>query len=202
MQISLFGNRGHIDQWFAKPIYVRDGFCHKENILLKKYLSEFFLFNADFKRTHELNVNTTHLVHHFDEDELFQPFIAELTKEVSLFARTIGYTFEDDNLELLNMWSNLSLRGEYLFPHCHPGSVISGAYYVEITSPDDVIKFYDNTQNMVPPANEPNRYSYEYAQYPCAENRLLLFRSDLMHGCPALVGERKIVISFNYGISS
>jgi uncharacterized protein (TIGR02466 family) len=118
-----------------------------------------------------------------------------------VFARTLGYEFADDDLQLLNMWANLSQRGEYLFPHCHPGSVISGAYYVESTSLNDVIKFYDNPQNMVPPANKPNEYSFEFVQYPCLEKRLLLFRSDLMHGCPALVGERKMVISFNFRIA-
>lgn len=200
MRTSLFGSRGHIDQWFAKPIYVRDGFSTKEGVLLKQYLSEFFIVNADFKRTHELNVNTTHMTHHFEKDSYFSPFVDSLNREVAIFLRTIGYVFRDDDLKLLNMWSNLSQRGEYLFPHCHPGSIISGAYYVESTSPEDVIKFYDNPQGMIPAAANPNQYSYEYAQYQCTENRLLLFKSDLIHGCPALVGDRKIVISFNYGI--
>ena len=81
----------------------------------------------------------------------------------------------------------------------HPSSFISGAFYVDCGD-KDVIKFYDNPQNMISPSPTPNSYSFEDVAYRCIPARLIMFKSDFMHGCPALVGERKIVISFNFGL--
>lgn len=200
MPISLFNNRGKIESWFAKPIYVRNGFATSEHEQLKNWLLEFFIVNGDFKRTPELNVNTTHLMVDLKELEPFKTFTSILMEEVNTFAKTMGYDTSENRLYMQNMWANLSRTGEYLFPHNHPGSFISGAYYVESTSDVDFIRFYDNVQSMIPSADKPNEYSSEYVQYPCTEQRLLLFKADLIHGCPALRGERKIVISFNIGL--
>ena len=196
----LSNSSARIDKWFPKSIYIHDNFAESEADSMKIWLSEFFIFNGDFKRTEELNVNTSHLVYDLSEQPELSVFRDLLKKEVLSFAKTLGYNFEDNDIVLQNMWSNLSVTGDYLFPHNHPSSFISGAYYVESTSLSDVIKFYDNPQCMIPPSHNPNEYSYEYVSYKCLEKRLILFKSDFMHGCPALVGDRKIVVSFNYGI--
>lgn len=200
MRISPFSEKAKIETWFAKPIYVNNNFATKQHESIHQWLLEFFAINGEFKRTSELNVNTTHEVHDLVHEPVFTDFRILLEKEVQFFANQIGYTRIADKMKIQNMWSNISRTGDYLFPHNHPSSLISGAYYVECDSPKDVIKFYDNPQAMLPPADVVNEFSYEDASYQCFPKRLLLFKSDLMHGCPALKGERKIVVSFNFGI--
>lgn len=200
MRILQFGNKPKIEAWFPKPIFIYDDFADKHHSSINEWLLEFFAVNGEFKRTAELNVNTTHEVHDISQDEIFSGFIADLSVQVKQFASAIGYSNLADRIHLQNMWSNISRNGEYLFPHNHPSSLISGAYYVECSSDRDIIKFYDNPQAMLPPPTPNNQFGFEDVSYQCKPKRLLLFKSDMMHGCPALVGDRKIVISFNFGI--
>ena len=200
MLTSLFNGKPRIEQWFAKPIYVHDNFHSKDFQKLHDWLQEFFAVNGELKRTPELSVNSSHQVYNFNTEPAFQQIIEETKSEVLSFARTMGYNISEHHLPLLNMWANLSRNGDYLFPHNHAGAFISGAYYIECESDLDVIKFYNNTNGMITPASEPNKYSYEDVVYNCVPKRLLLFKSDLMHGCPALKGDRKIVLSFNFGL--
>lgn len=202
MQIFPFSDRPRIEAWFPKPIYVKNNFASGEHTKLHEWLLTFFATSGEFKRTAELNVNTTHNVYDLVGESEFAEFVKLLTQEVYYFAEQIGYEQYLGRLRLQNMWSNISRTGEYLFPHNHPSSLISGAYYVESTSPRDVIKFYDNINSMLPPPDERNMYGNEDVSYECLPKRLLLFKSDMMHGCPALKGERKIVISFNFGLES
>lgn len=200
MQTSLFNKAPRIDEWFPIPIYVRDKF-EKANIdEIRDWLLEMFILNAEFKRTPELNVNTTHMVNNLAVEPFFADLVRKLNVEILGFAKAMGYGELLDRVKIQNMWANISERGDYLFPHNHPSSFISGAFYVDCGSEEDVIRFYRNPQSMIAPSPEPNRISYDFAEYQCIPGRLLLFRSEVMHGCPRLVGERKIVISFNYGI--
>lgn len=199
MSTSFASKEAKIEQWFPKPIYLLDGFYSDGVEDINSWLTEMFLFNGDFKRTPELNVNSTHTQLDLSKEDFFSPFIDLLTEEVAKFSIALGYDLQNQKLKLENMWSNLSVRGDYLFPHNHPSSFISGAYYVDCGD-RDVIKFYDNPQNMISPSPSPNRFSFEDVSYSCFPSRLIMFKSDFMHGCPALVGERKIVISFNFGL--
>jgi uncharacterized protein (TIGR02466 family) len=199
MSTSFVNNEAKIEQWFPKPIYLLDNFLVDEVEQMDTWLSEMFMFNSEFKRTPELNVNSTHNQINLEQEKFFAGFVKELTIEAKKFATALGYDLRQQVLKLENMWSNLSLTGDYLFPHNHPSSFISGAYYVDCGD-RDVIKFYDNPQNMISPAPFPNSYSFEDVSYKCTPARLIMFKSDFIHGCPALVGERKIVISFNFGL--
>jgi uncharacterized protein (TIGR02466 family) len=197
---TLFVNKqAKIEQWFPKAIYLLDDFYSDGRKDMNQWLNEMFLFNGDFKRTPELNVNSTHTQLDLSQEDFFSSFIGLLTEEVAKFSVALGYNLQNQKLKLENMWSNLSVRGDYLFPHNHPSSFISGAYYVDCGD-RDVIKFYDNPQNMISPSPSPNQFSFEDVSYSCMPGRLIMFKSDFMHGCPALIGERKIVISFNFGL--
>lgn len=201
MRILPLSDKPKIETWFPKPIYIRNNFGSKYHYSLHQWLLEFFAINGEFKRTKELNVNTTHEVYDLVNEPIFADFIQDLTKEVKSFATDIGYGNFSERIRLQNMWSNISRTGDYLFPHNHPSSLISGAYYIESTSSKDVIKFYNDIESMLPPALDKSGLSFEDVSYECVPQRLLLFKSDFMHGCPALIGERKIVVSFNYGLS-
>ena len=50
---------------------------------------------------------------------------------------------------------------------------------------------------MMPNPQQYNSLNYKYCEYDCIQNRLLMFKSDFMHGTEAQVTDEKIVISFN-----
>lgn len=186
-----------IEKWFAKPIYVVNGFHENRLSEYKKELESVFASDTDFKRTLQLNVQSTHNSPKLHTNIVFEDFVKDLREHVFSFMTILGYRIDIEDVWINSMWSNKTVQGEYLFPHVHPHSIISGAFYVHIDSPEDVIMFFDNVGAMVMPTNEANQLSYENCSYACTPGRLLLFRSDLQHGCPALKGKDKIVISFN-----
>jgi uncharacterized protein (TIGR02466 family) len=96
------------------------------------------------------------------------------------------------------MWSNVSGKGGYNFPHTHPGSILSGAYYIN-TIPENKLVFFDDYINVEMPTNV-DTSTYDHIAYDCIPGRLVMFRSDLAHGNPPQQDDgEKIVISFNIG---
>jgi uncharacterized protein (TIGR02466 family) len=198
--LNTQNNNFTVEQWFPKPIYFKDNFALDESAVLKKWLEQFFVDNKNLRRTPELNVASSHGLFNFLDEKIFNTFLSKILDSVLEFANFLGYGFSLNDLEFMNVWSNKSVTGEYLYPHVHSGSFISGAYYVDCENTNDTIKFYDNLQKMIYSSPNPNSYSFEDCSYPCLPNRLILFKSDLLHGCPALIGKEKTVISFNVKI--
>ena len=84
----------------------------------------------------------------------------------------------------------ISSKTDSLAKHIHPGSIVSGAFYVE-SSPTDHIYFY-RTDDMILPPNNHNKYSTKYVSYPCTPNQLILFKSNLNHSTGAQKEGKKI----------
>ena len=63
----------------------------------------------------------------------------------------------------------------------------------------DVIKFYNNINDMSLPIAEDkfNEFNYQTCTHQCVPGKLMIFKSDFLHGCPTLKGNEKIVVSFN-----
>ena len=187
-------SEARIEQWFPKSIYIVNELLLENLPKYKKWIDELFEINGELKRTPELNVNSTHELTTIQTQNVFSDLTAEFTKHANVFAQKLGF---ERKLQIANMWTNKVKHGEYLFPHVHPESVISGAYYVESDNPQDVIKFYDSPHSMYAVSENITNLNFADCQYECTPGRLLLFQSNFPHGCPALVGNSKIVISFN-----
>ena len=144
-----------------------------------------------------LNVPSTHKV--FDQFFLFpelNQLVGHICVHAAQYAQQLGYTCD---LTIKNMWVNHSKKGSYIFPHVHPGYLISGAFYIDCTEKDN-ITFFDNPSDIT--GLRPQQYNelnYEYMQIPCVPGRLLLFKSNLLHGTYAQQSENKITVSFNIG---
>jgi hypothetical protein len=90
MSTLFVNNEAKIEQWFPKPIYLLDNFCSDKIEHMDIWLSEMFMFNNDFKRTPELNVNSTHNEVNLEKEEFFGEFIRLLTNEAHRFATLLG----------------------------------------------------------------------------------------------------------------
>ena len=103
-----------------------------------------------------------------------------------------------DNLHFDNCWANISYPGDYIFPHNHNGSLLSGVYYVK-SSINERIKFF-NKPTMLPDPEVWNNYNHQYCEYSCIPGSMLLFTSDTMHGTEKQKCEEKIALSFNLSL--
>jgi uncharacterized protein (TIGR02466 family) len=147
-----------------------------------------------------LNVDSTHQTNHqIHTHEEFNDFAVKVLNSVKLFAKQFNY---DDNLisnlKILNMWINISEEGAFAFPHLHPNSMFSGAFYIEAPE-DSFINFYESAGKSMfwPRPSILNDLSETEKMYDCITNQLLIFKSDVLHGNPKQPKGRKITISFN-----
>lgn len=184
-----------IETWFPKLIYLVDDICINE---LGIYTKEIKKNKIKTKRTQILNVDSTHVnFRQLHTIKLFSNLVEQIENNSRLFLSYIGYS--DDYIKkccVVDMWYNVSNKGDYLFPHTHPGSILAGVFYVK-TAVNNKIIFYDTNNNYEPPENITN-LSMTTCEYQCIPGRLLLFRSDFTHATPKQdVDGEKIAISFN-----
>jgi uncharacterized protein (TIGR02466 family) len=189
----------NIDTWFPKSVYIKDNVC-LENLNnfeseIKKTFSKY-----GHKRYPLQNVDsiyeTFNNLHNINEFNFLTNIIYESSYE---YLNELGY--KNKQLKITEMWSNISYEKDHLFPHNHSNSVLSGAFYVKGNS-NNKIKFFDNSFDMMPKPQNFNYLNYKYCEYDCIPGRLLLFRSDFLHGTESQYDNEKIVISFNLKFSN
>lgn len=145
-----------------------------------------------------LNVKSTHrTVTNLHEYEDFQHLVSVIERYVVEFGNFLGYDIETCfRMRILNMWVNINKQGGYNFPHIHSGSILSGVFYVKSPSKNKII-FFDNYSNTEIGINSHGE-GYDTKSFDCIPGRLLMFKSDLIHGnTPQIDTEEKIAISFN-----
>jgi uncharacterized protein (TIGR02466 family) len=186
-----------IENWFPKPIYYADDVCldflDQFEQEIKKIVS-----TTGAKKSQYLGVQSTHMTDsELQLNPVFHPLTDAIKNHVFEFGTALGYSPTTAfKFYIGNMWANVSGQHEYNFPHTHPGAVISGAFYIK-TVPENVIAFYDKYDTIQLPENH-TAYDNKPIEYRCVPGRLLLFKSDFVHGNPAQQSEgEKIVISFN-----
>lgn len=187
----------NLENWFPKPVYYADDLCLDQLSNFESRIHE-IVKESGTKSTEYLGVNSTHLTNsELHLDPIFRPLCSTINDHVFNFATILGYSPQKSfTLSIGNMWANINDQHGYNFPHTHPGSIISGAFYIK-TVPDNVIAFYDKYDVITLPEGD-TMYNGLPITYRCVPGRLLLFKSDFIHGNPAQksVGE-KVVISFN-----
>ena len=186
-----------ISLWFPKAIFFQPNILNHK---LESYEEEIrnALTEVGVSRDPLKNVSSTHKT----RDNLFE--VANLDglrkaffDQSRLFLDQIGYK-NLDSLHFTNVWANVSYEGDYIFPHNHNGSLISGVYYIK-SDINECIKFF-NTPSMLPDPDVWNENNHQFCQYQCIPGSLILFPSDLMHGVEKQHAAEKISISFNMSL--
>lgn len=182
-----------VQPWFPKLVYFKDGLFTDQLESWTDIVRE-QIENSKIKYTSELAVKSNHGNSNLLEIEELKPLWEAIADHSQWFVGYMGYlNFE---LQLVNAWANISTKGDYLFPHTHPGSLISGAFYLK-SSPADNILFMDQESSLMRPSH-PHEMTWNKVTYQCQPGRLLLFKSDTLHGVTRQQDEEeKIVISFN-----
>jgi len=184
-----------IDSLFPVPIYKTSLDVDLKSI--KKHISK-IARQYQLNRNEILNVDTSHNVYDLINDDFFKPLLNDFLVHSKVFLKELGYdqTFLNQCF-VESSWFNISFKNDNLAKHIHPGSIVSGGFYVE-TAPSDSIYFYREDDMILPPST-PNPLSAKYTQYPCKEGQLLIFKSNLNHNTSVKKEGKKIVISFNIG---
>lgn len=137
------------------------------------------------------------------------PEFAELKKHLdkaaAAFAKAHHWDMEGLALSLDAIWVNILGEGGHHSGHIHPGSVISGTYYVAVPEGAGRIKYEDPRLAMMMAApqlrgdapEEARRFVYVQPR----EGHCLMWESWLRHEVmPSRTDEARISVSFNYGL--
>lgn len=185
---------GIVQPWFPTLIYFKDD-LHIDKLEewseIAKQNIENPLVNSRYANS--LEVKSTHGVMNLLQVEELTPLWDTITNHSQWFVNYMGYL--KFRVQLVEAWANISVQNDYLFPHKHPASFLSGAFYLK-SSPSDDIMFMQEPTLFRP--NYPTELTYDKVTYECSAGRLILFKSDTMHGVTRQKSpDEKIVISFN-----
>lgn len=137
-----------------------------------------------------------------ENDIRFEKLFDLILKKGTIFAEFLGYKY---NLKISHAWINKIGAHDYHEPHNHAlggDALISGCFYVcAPVSANIRFKTADSYCPVPPTANTP--YNSKNVYYQCKPGRLLLFRSDILHGYDSHnTDETKISIAFDLSIKS
>mgnify|MGYP001292431400 FL=1 len=205
----------------------------QQNANPKRYLKSLFaapLYSAD------LNLNLTNLQHFCKKHQQknkqgqdksnnggyqsnfilphkgpLEPLIKQIETNANIFAQQ--FLNKKVTQKITSIWMNTNSYKDSNRVHNHPGSAISGVYYVKAPSSAGNIVFqhpvmnelgfyYNSFQALPGDVNEPeeyNQYNTSLVKVPAIENTLYLFPSWLMHYVESNMNktEERISISFN-----
>lgn len=122
---------------------------------------------------------------------------SEILDVVNNYFQTIYAPDTDVKLRLTQSWANYGSAGEYMNPHVHPNSVISGTYYPLADSAVDKVHFHRTSQNeMVFGTKDWNQWNSMTWWFPVGSGMVVMFPSYARHAVEAMSKER-ISIAFN-----
>jgi len=145
--------------------------------------------------------------------------LSPLIKEIETNANVFAQQFLNKKViqKIDSIWMNTNSYKDSNRVHSHPGSSISGVYYVKAPSNAgniifqhpafETLGYYYNSMSALPgEVNEPeeyNQFNTSSVSSPVAENTLYLFPSWLMHYVESNTNktEERISISFNISLS-
>jgi uncharacterized protein (TIGR02466 family) len=191
-----------IHKWFPKPIYIVDDQLIPLIPTYEAKIKELFK-NVGGNTNGMLSVDSTHKTNdQLHLDPVFESLNNIIYEHAYNFLVNLGYNNEFiDTLDIINMWVNISHKDDFIFPHVHSNSIISGAFYIKKFE-GSKIKFFNDVTSMMPKPTTFNELNYEYCDYDCDVGRLILFKSDFLHATERQPDGEKIVISFNLGVQN
>lgn len=190
-----------IIELFPKPVLIADNICMDKldqfEFIIHDIMKQKGTVETDFqhvKSTHSTMCDLFNVVQ-------FQPLVKEIQNCSYNFLENLGYAKQSiDAMRLKQMWANSSFHNDYLFPHIHSNSIVSGAFYIK-ASVTDTIQFYNDVTDTTLVPENPTLINQRFIDYPCKPGRLILFKSNMLHGTTVKKDmNEKIVMSFNIGL--
>ena len=135
----------------------------------------------------------------------FAELKALLDEQANAFARDLNWDMDGLHLQLDAIWVNILGEGGSHSGHIHPGSVISGTYYVAVPDGAGSLKLEDPRLALMMAAPQPVDDAPEAARrfvyLAPREGRALFWESWLRHEVmPNRSEDPRVSISFNYAL--
>ncbi len=129
-----------------------------------------------------------------------------LDAEAAKFAAALEWDLSERTLKLDALWVNILGEGGSHSGHIHPGSVISGTFYVTVPEGAGALKFEDPrlAAMMAAPAplDDASDAARRFIYHTPQEGHVLLWESWLRHEVMSNNSEdARISISFNYALA-
>ena len=156
----------------------------------------------------------TDSIHHSNRGGWHSPNDLHLYKPFSEFKNFIlknisnVLSIYNENFELSGLWININQKGDYNVCHNHPGSVLSGVFWVKIPKTGGELMFYSHTaftefkllESISKEISKKYNYYSEFEFNP-KEGSMIIFPSHLDHDVePNGSDEDRISISFNLDV--
>jgi uncharacterized protein (TIGR02466 family) len=185
---------------FPKTLYILDNALMSELQLYEDKIKEVFK-KTPATRNGMLAVDSTyHIDDQLHHDNNFKNLVDQINFNSRNYMLELGFSATyADLIEIDSMWANISYPGDFLFPHVHPNSFISGAFYVKAPA-GSKINFFKNINNTRLVADCVSDINLDMYGCDCIPGRLVLFESDFLHATPKQENDEKIVISFNLSL--
>ena len=122
---------------------------------------------------------------------------------VQKFLKSLDYNAQSSDLKMTECWVNVMTQNAVHSAHSHPGSVLSGTFYVAMPKDASPLKFQDPRLShfMNAPTVKSNAkiQNQRFLTINSKPGDLILFESWLMHEVPLNISkEPRISVSFNY----
>jgi len=145
------------------------------------------------------------------QENVLKDLLTEIEKNLVPFEQVLRLR-KEFKLKVANLWANVNGAGSINFPHIHPGSVLSGVYYVTLPENSGSLRLINpNLFNFVSLAflggletftEGPCVFTTEHTLHKSKPGGLLIFPSHLSHYVlPNLSKQKRISISFNTTVS-
>jgi uncharacterized protein (TIGR02466 family) len=133
-------------------------------------------------------------------DKELQPLIESISKKCIEFTEYFGIM---DNLCITHMWAAINKISDFNPPHVHPGSILSGSFYIKVPKNSGNIVFLNSDQKIrfyQQYFKDTNPLIYSKYNIIPEENLICLFPGWLEHYVePNRSDEDRIVMVFNIG---
>lgn len=190
-----------LDLLFPLPIMIFDNLVEEEDLVntTEWLISHFEKHNSTRAQTFSplATVNSSHKWDpRLQDNPELKPLVDKFLEASKLMLNEMGYVECAEHAIIKDMWAYIGDEGDYVQPHIHQNSIISGAYYLQV--PDNCYLLFKDYTNMFKMPDRWNKINRIQEMYPLQDNRLLMFRSDAAHGTGKIPpGKQKVTISFN-----
>lgn len=136
---------------------------------------------------------------------IFEDLKKSLDKHVYFYSKKINLDVKKNDIKLDSIWINILPHGGVHSSHLHPGSVVSGTFYVQIPKDSSGIKFEDPRLSMMMGSPMRKKNSplplKQFVDIKPEIGDVILWESWLRHEVPLNSSQNeRISISFNYNM--
>jgi len=196
-----------IGNLFPNPLFVFSDFLSKE--ILNNLRNDCYSWRESDAGIQATNSDGWHSNRDlFQRDELsFKSLSNSIFEACNFAAKNIAPEIDLSKYNSIsNGWVNISSKGSFNTPHCHPGSTLSGVYYVQLNnsvkdSTSGLLQFLDpraGIQNFSEDVSDFDQAFSPNRNFRPIENSLIIFPSWLTHWVyPTKEEGDRISIAFN-----